>query len=133
MNAIVRGDECRIKPTPTWMRENLAILRTGSRSDERFVCLIRGPEDQLNVLSEQDGFVLEWYCGTRGGALVAYREGEGQDHRPQRRKGFFAGMLSGPRMVLGSRFSLEAAATVLDAYVGGADDFPALHWKPLYR
>ena len=132
MQAIVGSDEMEIEPTSEWIRRTLHQIEDLTAGD-RFLTLLRSEDDQLNALCEPDGFVLEWYNGKQGGAQVAYRNGEGRDHQPQRRQGIFSSIFAPAPEILGSRLPLEATATILDAYVAGADRFEGLRWERLYR
>jgi hypothetical protein len=134
MMQVIIGDEqeTEVEPTPQWIRGALRQIGSLQRGS-RFLVLMRGDEDQLNALCERDGFTLEWYNGEWGGPHVAYLEGEGRDHQPQRRKGFFLSIFSPTQQILGSRLSLEATATFLDAYVLGANEYLGLRWERLYR
>jgi hypothetical protein len=131
MDAVVQGEECEVDPTPQWVETALSRLSTAGEGS-RFLCLIRSCDDQMNVLLEPDGFVFEWYLTDRDGALAAYRNAEGRDHQPQRRKGFFASMFSKKTTILGSRFTKEDARSLLNSYAAGDSDFGTLNWKPIY-
>ena len=132
MHVVIGDREEEVFPTPEWVRRTLHEV-DASIEGSRFLAVLRGGEDQLNVLREPDGFALEWYLGDPTGPHVAYRKGEGADHQPRRRRSFLESIFRGPETALGSRFSLEEIAAVLDAYVGGAADFPDLRWERLYR
>ena len=129
-SAIIAGEEAVVEPTPQWVRSTLGQIRLMDHEADRFVCLIRNADDQMNVLVVDDGFVLEWFLASEGGHLAGFRRGLEPAHMPKR-PGFLA-TLFGARMVpQGSPMPLEEAARVLDAYANGAKKFPSLVWKKL--
>ena len=127
--AIIAGNEAEVEPSPEWHRKILAEIRLVDHPLDQFICLLRGDEDQLNVLAVDGAFVLDWYRGDMGGHVVGFRKGQAPAQLP-REPGFLARLLGASRPpIQGSRISLEEAARVLDAYIEGAWDFPAFEWK----
>ena len=127
MLAVLAGEELEVDPTPEFVRTTLAQFATYEHEQDRFICLIRGEEDQLNVLQTDDAYVMEWYLGSEGGHLAGYRSSQAPAQLP-RRRGFFASLFKGPSPLHGTRISLEEAASILDAYVDGATSFDDFEW-----
>lgn len=125
MDAIVDGKEDYVNPTPEWIRQALAMTPD---YEDRFVCLMRDPDDQMNALYVDDAFVLEWYSASEGGHLAGFRKGEAPAIMPKR-LGLIARLFGSKSPLHGSRISLDEAATVLDSYVSGAKYFEGIEWK----
>ncbi|MDE1467367.1 hypothetical protein [Aurantiacibacter sp. D1-12] len=124
-DAIIDGEEVRVKPTSAWIRRALSLSKM---HDDRFICLLRDAGDQMNALYVDGAFVMEWYRAEEGGPLAGFRPGEKRKEQPTR-SGFFARLFGERQPIVGSRIPLEAAATILDAYVAGANEFDGLEWQ----
>ena len=126
--AVIAGDEAEVEPTPQWIRSTLGQIRLHEHEAERFICLIRSGDDQMNVLAVDGAFVLEWFLASEGGHLAGFRTGQ-EPARIAKRPGLLARLFGARSPLHGSRISLEEASQVLDAYVSGANTFPAFVWK----
>ena len=130
MDAIVAGEEETVDPAPEWVRETLQKVSRAAHEHDRFICLIRSGDDQLNALCADGAWVMEWYRTDQGGHLAGFRSGQAPDRLP-RRRGFLARLFKGPSPISGSRISTSEAAAMLDSYVAGAQSFAGFEWVKL--
>jgi hypothetical protein len=127
MYAIVGAEEETVDPTPQWVRETLERASSAAGEHGRFVCLVRDDDDQLNALYVDGAWVMEWYRGDWGGHHCGFRSGEAPESLP-RQRGFWARLFKGLSPLFGSRISTTEAASMLDLYVGGAQNFANFEW-----
>ena len=126
-DAVIGGKEEKVFPTDSWIKFTLSDVRHRSKKAERFVCLIRNEEDQLNALCVNGAFILEWYRQSAGGRLIASRAGE-KPTECFERLSLIARFFGAKRQIQGSLFDLNEAATIFEAYVNGATEFPSIAW-----
>lgn len=130
MDAVIAGEEQRVDPSPEFLRTTLARLGGEPDEHDRFICLIRDGDDQLNALWTEGAWVMEWYRGDAGGHCAGFRTGQAPAEIP-RRRGFLTRLFRGPEPLRGSRVSLNEAATMLMAYANGAETFAGWEWIPI--
>ena len=126
-DAILDGEEVSVNPTSDWVRRALSDAKS---HQDKFICLLRDANDQMNALYVDGAFVMEWYRAEEGGHLAGFRIGDAPAEMPKK-PGFLTRFFQPPPPVLGSRLSLEDAARMLDQYVAGAQEFTGFEWKKI--